>query len=210
MNLEIKNLFEDSKTIARIQKKLPELFQIANLESMRAGKVGMEVGSIRERIIVSFFIYKFGEQNIDSNIPITEPEMDVKIFNDPISIKTKTGTNYSGVKLIWTVDAQNAKTFMDSYYPSMDMIFVQINWDKQGAIYYLPLEIQREVFDTIGKAKYIKLPKEGTNPRGVEIMENALKQICEHNNVYKIPIYWIKSQIDFNQFDRWVDLWAKN
>jgi len=31
--------------------------QIAELESQRAGKVGMEVGSIRERIIVSLLIY---------------------------------------------------------------------------------------------------------------------------------------------------------
>jgi len=51
----------------------------------------MEVGSLRERIIVALLIYKFGEENVKTDIPITEPEVDVKLFNQPISIKTITG-----------------------------------------------------------------------------------------------------------------------
>ncbi|MCL4278874.1 MAG: ThaI family type II restriction endonuclease, partial [Ignavibacteriaceae bacterium] len=91
MNEKILPLFTEEKTIKKIQNKLPKLFQIAELESQRAGKVGMEVGSIRERIIVSLLVYKFGERNVETEIPITEPEVDVKLFGDSISIKTKTG-----------------------------------------------------------------------------------------------------------------------
>ena len=68
---QLAELFDDPKTISKIQVKLPYLFQIAELDSSRAGKVGMEVGSVREKIITAFLIYKFGETNIDNNIPIT-------------------------------------------------------------------------------------------------------------------------------------------
>ena len=59
----IKQLFEDSILVNKINIKLPSLFQLAELESSRAGKVGMEVGSVREKIITALLIYKFGEEN---------------------------------------------------------------------------------------------------------------------------------------------------
>lgn len=102
------------------------MFQLAELESSRAGKIGMEVGSLREKIIILLLNYKFGEKYVETNIPITEPEVDVKLFNQPISIKTITGNN--GVKLIWTVDREKVLEFFQSYYPSCDIILVQINW----------------------------------------------------------------------------------
>jgi len=40
---KIDELFSDNL----IQEKLPKLFQLAELESSRAGKIGMEVGSVR-------------------------------------------------------------------------------------------------------------------------------------------------------------------
>lgn len=124
MDDRILELFNNSEIIKKIQRKLPKLFQIAELESQRAGRVGMEVGSVREKIIVSLLIYKFGEENVETEIPITEPEVDVKLFGNPISIKTKSGNSFSGVKISWTVDAQNAVEFQNKYIPSCDMIFV--------------------------------------------------------------------------------------
>ncbi len=172
MDENILNLFSESEIIRKIQVKLPKLFQIAELESQRAGRVGMEVGSIRERVIVSLLIYKFGEENVETEIPITEPEVDVKLFGNPISIKTKSGSG-SGVKLIWTVDAQNALEFQNKYIPSCDMIYVQIIWGNSGGVFYFPLDVQLEVFNTIGRENYIKLPSPGTNPRGVEMFSIA-------------------------------------
>jgi hypothetical protein len=72
------------------------LFHIAELESSRAGKIGMEVGSLRERIIVALLIYKFGEKSVDTTLPITESEADVKLSGNKISIKTITDSG--GVK----------------------------------------------------------------------------------------------------------------
>lgn len=210
MDNRIKQIFSDSIIVSKIQTKLPKLFQAAEHESSRAGKVGMEVGSLRERIIVALMIFKFGENNVETEIPITEPEVDVRVFENPISIKTITGTSFSGVKLIWTVDADNALRFRETYTPSCDMIFIQINWKNGGGFYYIPKEVQLEVFKEIGKDEYIKLPKAGTNPRGVEISSLALKTLLSHSNTFKIPIEWKKEKINFDAFDRWVELWQQD
>ncbi|RLC67524.1 MAG: type II restriction endonuclease subunit R, partial [Chloroflexi bacterium] len=58
MSSRLVEIFEDQKLVQKIKKKLPYLFQLAELESSRAGKIGMEVGSLREKIIVALLIYK--------------------------------------------------------------------------------------------------------------------------------------------------------
>ncbi len=91
MRNKLTEIFEDEKLVERIKNRLPYLFQLAELESSRAGKTGMEVGSVRERIIVALLIYKFGEANVETEIPITEPEVDAKLFGEPVSIKNNYG-----------------------------------------------------------------------------------------------------------------------
>lgn len=210
MSSRLREIFEDEKLVEKIKKRLPYLFQLAELESSRAGKTGMEVGSIRERIIVALLIYKFGEANVETEIPITEPEVDAKLFGEPVSVKTITGKSFSGVKLIWTVDAEKAKEFRENYYPHCDILLVQINWNDSGGFYYIPLEVQKRLFDKIGKENYIKLPKPGTNPRGVEITKEVLSNLVADNESKKIEINWQRTKIEFNSYKRWVDLWKEN
>lgn len=159
MSSRLIEIFDDENLVEKIKKRLPYLFQLAELESSRADKTGMEVGSIREKIIVALLIYKFGEPNVETKIPVTESEVDVKLFGEPISIKTITSKRLSGVKLIWTVDAQKVREFRDTYYPRCDILLIQINWNNIGGFYYIPLEAQKRVFDKVGRENYIKLPK---------------------------------------------------
>ena len=65
---KLARVFEDEELVNRIKTRLPYLFQLAELESSRAGKIGMEVDSLRERIIIALLI--FGEANVETNIPI--------------------------------------------------------------------------------------------------------------------------------------------
>ena len=65
----LSEIFEDVKLIQKIMKRLPYLFQLAELESSRAGKVGMEVGSMREKVLIALLIYKFGEKNVETKLP---------------------------------------------------------------------------------------------------------------------------------------------
>ena len=209
MGQKIREIFTDRELISKIQNKLPKLFQLAELESSRAGKIGMQVGSVRENIIVALLVYKFSEENVKTEIPITEAEIDVEVYGNPISIKTITGKTLTGVKLIWTVDATKAREFSETYSPSCDMIFIQINWKNGGGFYLIPKEVQLEVLKRIGRQSYIKLLKAGTNPRGVELTGQALQELVQHNQTIGIPINWKKEIIDFKPFKRWIELWEQ-
>ncbi|TAD98063.1 MAG: type II restriction endonuclease subunit R [Bacteroidetes bacterium] len=209
MKTSIESLFTDKTTVDKVQQKLPKLFQVAELETTRGGKVGMEVGSLRERVLVALLIHQFGEENVKTDIPITAAEADVFVFDKAFSIKTLSNS-LSGLKLIWTVDAQSAFKFSQEYEPSCDMIFVHINWSKHGGLYCIPKKVQLEIFNKIGRNEYIKLPKEGTNPRGVEMQGKALKSLVTHTDTLKIDIHWEKEKIDFDVFERWIELWAED
>jgi len=209
LNRYLFEMFEDEALKIKIKKRLPYLYRIAELESSRAGKIGMEVGSVREKIIIALLIYKFGESNVNANISIIEPEVDVKLFEQPISIKTITGTGFSGVKLIWTVDSQKAREFFENYSPCCDILLVQIVWNGKGGFYYIPLEAQERLFENIGRDRYIKLPKAGTNPRGVEISKEALSSLVLDKESKVVEIDWQKPEIDYHPYKRWVDYWRE-
>lgn len=207
MTSRLAELFQDPKIVEKIRQRLPYMFQIAELECSRAGKIGMEVGSVREKILIALLIYRFGEENVEAKIAITEPEVDVKLYGKPVSIKTITG--FGGVKMIWTVDAQKAAEFRNTYTPKCDMLFALINWGRQGGLCYIPLEVQLKVLSRMGRNQYIKLPKPGTNPRGVEYSKEALMNLLEAKQTKRIEIEWRKKQVEFNYYERWVDLWKE-
>lgn len=209
MTSHLIELFEDETLTDKIKRRLPYLYQIAELESSRAGKIGMQVGSLRENIIVALLIYKFGEKDVNTDIPIVEPEVDVKLSEHPISVKTITGKSLSGVKLIWTVDAEKAREFLGNYYPRYDMLFVQIVWNDIGGFYYIPIEAQKRLFEKIGRERYIKLPKPGTNPRGVEISKEALSRLVGDKETKVIEVSWQKSDVEYKPYQRWVDYWSE-
>jgi len=65
---------------------------------------------------------------------------------------------------------------------------VQINWGNHGGLYHIPLDVQKDLFREIGRQEYIKLPKLGTNPRGVEITKEALLSLINDFRTNKIII----------------------
>jgi len=206
MRSPIEHLFTDKGIVKKIQDKLPKLFRIAEIESSRAGKIGMEVGSLREKVIGGLLIHKFGEKNVDTEIPTTEPEMDVKVFGRGISIKTI--TENGGIKAIWTVDAESSGRFIRDYRPKCDIILIQVWWGKnKESFFFIPLKIQKEVFTTLGRDKYLNMPKTGTNPRGVEFSNVAIQMMLKHKETLRISINWVKEDIKYDVYKRWVDMW---
>lgn len=182
MASRLAEVFDDAQLVGKIQRKLPLLFHLAELESSRAGRVGMEVGSKREQILIALLVYKFGEKNVQTNIPITEPDVDVRLFGEPVSIKTVSGTG--GVKVVWTVDWQRVEEFCRSYKPKSDMLLVQIKWDSEGGLFLIPKRLQQIVFQQVGRDVYLSVPKRGTNPRGVEISREALRRMMDVGALY--------------------------
>ncbi|ARQ97075.1 MULTISPECIES: ThaI family type II restriction endonuclease [Campylobacter] len=206
-------LFDDKLIIKRVKNKLPHLFQLAELESSRNGKLGMEIGSVRERILIALLMYKFGIDIVDPNIPITAPEIDVIVNNEPLSIKTMTTQNKSWmpIKLIWTVDHQKATEFKERYQPSCAMMIAKICWNSQGKLLLFSKKSQLEILNLIGKDRYIKLPKPNTNSRGVEITTEALAMLEQSSHTKCIDINFVRKNIDYREiYTKWLDAWIED
>jgi hypothetical protein len=142
MSSALIELFTNESLSKLIQRKMPEIFSIAELECSRAGRVGMEVGSVRESILISLLIFAFGQEHIRCDIPITESEIDVILFDVPISIKTKTGQGFSGIKAVWTVDPTKVHEYIEHFKPHYDILLAQLDWNHSGDLYYIPIEAQ--------------------------------------------------------------------
>lgn len=207
--MSITQLFDDQDLVAKIQERLPQMFQIAEQESSRGGRVGMEVGSIRERILIALLIYKFGEPNVTTKLPITYPEADVKVFDTYVSIKSITGSMPRSVKLVWTVDQDRAHEFAQVYSPSCDILLAQLKWGDRGGLFWFPLSAQRETLNNMGRNAYMTLPKPGTNPRGVEMTREAVRILTEHPESRRISIQWEKRRISHRSYQRWLELWQE-
>lgn len=206
-------LFDDALIIKRVKNKLPRLFQLAELESSRNGKIGMEIGSVRERILIALLMYKFGIDIVDPDISITAPEVDVIVKNTPLSIKTMTTSSdrWSSVKLIWTVDAQKALQFKNTYIPYCDMLMAKIHWNDNGKLLLFSKESQIGVLNQIGRDRYIKLPKVNTNARGVEISREALLLLEKCQDTRCIDIKFTREKIDYREvYTKWLDAWGED
>ena len=207
--LKIDSLFTNQDIVKKINVKLPQLFIIAEAEASRGGKLGMEIGTVRERIIIALLRHFFGKSNISTDLPITKKEVDVKVFNTSISIKTKTGNSLSGVKVIWTVDWDKVNSFINSYNPAADMILIQIVWNtNKGGFFYIPQTVQEKIFEYLGREAYFKKPPKNTNPRGVEYSKEALQLMVNDSNIRKISINWIRDDsIVVDIYKKWEDYW---
>lgn len=165
----------------------------------------MEAGSLREKIIISFLMNTFGKESVET-FRITEPEADVKVNGVPLSIKTITGNG--GIKAVWTVDASSAQNFLNSYKPKCDIILIRVDWKKdKGDFYVTPIEVQQQIFKTMGKS-YLRLPKQGTNPRGVEFSRATVDAMLAHEKTIRISIDWKKEKIEYDVYKRRVDYWS--
>ncbi len=209
MPTSLAEIFDDNLIIDKIKKRLPLLFQIAEQECTRGNKIGMEVGNLRERIVVALLAQIFSSENIESEIPTTEPEVDAKLFGKPISIKTITGT-LGGVKLIWTVDYKKVADFAEGYSPKCDLLLIHIVWNGVGGFCLIPREVQQATLQRLGKERYITIPKQGTNPRGVEISRVALEANLRDNRSKSIPIRWVKTDTGYDPYERWMEYWSRD
>jgi hypothetical protein len=209
------DLLDDERICGRIRQRLPYLFALAELEASRAGRVGMEVGTLREQILVALLIYKFGEENVSLDIPITMPEVDVMVFGRPLSIKTVTAKSkvIPAVKVVWTVDWQKVREFVEGYHPKSDMLLVVVRWESEGGFYLIPQVAQEQVFDQMGRESYLRIPKRGTNPRGVEISREAVAQLIRHHQTKGLTIKWhrniVASEVErrLAPYKRWLYYW---
>ena len=207
------DIFINEASKIQISVKLPMLFAIAEAESKRGGKIGMEVGVMRERILVSMFRHYFGPDNVNSDLPTTEPETDVVVCDISISIKTITYTSQefrgSGVKIVWTVDKDSVDEFVKTYKPSADLLFSDISWNHTNrGLFYIPQSVQEYTQTRLGSEGYVKRHRLGTNPRGVEYSREAMHMMLNHQDTMSMKIKWERPTDTFNVYERWDSYWA--
>lgn len=195
----------------QIIRILPTLFNRVDKENRRGNKLNMGVGFARERILVALLMYIYGTDSVRFPSKIS-PEMDVKVNGHPVSIKTKTGPGNAGVKLVWTSDRIKINEFYSSYMPSSELLYVNIIWGSIGRFYLIPLSAQREIYNELTPEGYIKLPREGTNSRGVEIAYKAMEKLQSHSATRFIKILWKKDAFllgeeDWTPYSRWIESW---
>ena len=193
----------------RIVKVLPTLFNMVELENRRGNKLGMEVGTARERVLIALFMYVYGSDAVRFP-PSTSHELDVLVNGDPVSIKTKSGRGTSGVKLIWTVDWDKIDEFVETYRPTSDLLYVNIVWGEVGKFFVVPRQVQERVLIELGVEQYVKLPRRGTNPRGVEISKDAMLLLQEDPQTQHLEISWQRDPsllVERTLYDRWITLW---
>ena len=115
---------------------------------------------------------------------------------------------WNSVKLIWTVDAQKAIEFKKTYVPSCDMMVAKICWNGEGKLLLFSKETQCTILNQIGRDRYIKLPRENTNARGVEITAEALELLEGADDTRCIKINFTREEIDYREvYTKWLDAW---
>lgn len=191
-----------------IMRTLPILFAIVDSENRRGKKLNMVVGFARERVLIALLMHVYGKTSIEFPTFLS-PEMDVKVNQHPVSIKTKMGTGYAGIKLVWTSDRIKIEEFYSNYMPKSELLYVNINWDSRGKFCLIPLSVQREIFAELTPEGYMKLPREGTNSRGVEIAHQAMKKLLSHHATFSLDIKWNKETLPegWNPYHQWLELW---
>ena len=170
----------------------------------------MEVGNARERVIIALFMYVFGRGNVQ--VPSTTSiEEDIVVHGIPISIKTKAGNSNTGIKLKWTNDWEKVKEFIRSYSPSCDMLFVKIVWGGQSDLYYIPCNVQNEIFQKLGKKRYMKEPTKGTNQRGVELSSEAVELMIDSPDTRRLVLEWGEPDKDLKNeiYDEYIEKWKQ-
>ncbi len=106
--------------------------------------------------------------------------------------------------------------FVEAYEPKCDMLLVVVRWGGTGGFYGIPLRAKAEVFETLGKERYLRLPKRGTNPRGVEISSEGMEKLLKHRLTKVLEIDWQRPtdlearELKLAPYMRWLQYWQSD
>ncbi len=196
--------FNNETFTSIVKNNLPKLFKKAEIESMRGGKIGMEVGVLRERVLIALLLKSFGENNVRFDFSSTDNSKDTQVFDDVLSIKTFMNNGYAGIKVFWASDNNTVKNAVNNYIPQNHLLVSNINWGTQdGGLYLINLSTQLQIFNSIGVEKYLKINK--GNNRGISIQTEVLKTLMSHQETKRIIVDWGDPKLNYNIYERWMN-----
>lgn len=140
-NIEIINIITPSETteyrvifnhfqIEKYVKGLINLYQLSQMECSRSSRLTPEVGSSRERDLISSFVSN-SELDVNYNI-MNDKEEDIIINKTKISIKHSSNKSRSqtGIKIIWTVDTEKRNEFLKNFIFSCNILIVYVRFSE--------------------------------------------------------------------------------
>jgi hypothetical protein len=151
-----------------------------------------EIGNFREKDLVSYMKYHFGEY-VDYQI-CNKKEEDVVVFDRRISIKHSSQMKdvSSGIKVCWTVHSSLQDQFIDTYTFNTDLLLVYVNveqYDGQIRVYYM----SKEKLNIEYSNKFKKL---NGNSRGIEFDPTYFRYI-RSDSEFSCRIRFSLNQTDY-------------
>jgi hypothetical protein len=193
MNL-ITSAFNDPDFKKMVQENLPKLFKEARAEAETYSNI-MAVGSHRKKKIIGLLIKFLGSTKVDDVFSTRMSELDIRIDNLEISIKTISNNN--ALKITWTTEAKKVAILMKEYIPRYDIILARINWNMKdvyqpSGLFFISKDAQIKILEKLGRDNYIKPPKEGTNAKGMRLTKQAFEELITDDEALHIDVDWKK------------------
>lgn len=154
-----------------------------------------EVGNSREKDLVAMLSLKYPKET-DYNIP-NDAKEDVVFCGEKISIKHKTvsgrSLNYSGIKLVWTVDAKSQEDFLNAYHVETGLLlvflaeaFIHVNYITRDNLLQQVERYPGKFYKTLGG-----------NSRGIEYDPTFLRETFSAGNLsIRIPRDPLPDRVD--------------
>ncbi|MCS7206758.1 MAG: ThaI family type II restriction endonuclease [Dehalococcoidia bacterium] len=199
MNPTVLAFLQDPQKVSIIRNKLPLAFEIC--DSRLPGNPA--VGILREHVVVALFIAFLGEDRVKKATSGVAPDVDCYVDGLPLSIKTITGSGE--VRSKWTTTPGKVEEFLTIFHPTADILLFQIRWNAEGAIYFIPIEAQKDIFHRL-QERYFTYRGE-TNTRGVSFSREAVSEFIGHPQTFSLPIFWHRSGSVQNPYQEWVRFW---
>lgn len=200
-----KELFSCQIFNQEVKNNIPKLAQYANNMCLHNGSITQEVGKYREKYLIMFLQDFVGGSYDDvpiddSEIASHEKEIDVKMFDRGVSIKTITSNKgrFGGVKVSWVDDKNKAQEYVNEFNPEYDLLLLRINWNKQGGLYYITENSMRDVMGLLGKDKFLQTGKGYS--KGTKITKLAINEILKHSDTCEVSVDFPQEKKDPNIF----------
>jgi len=202
-------LFADPKFTRYLQRFWPIFVARANDLCLQNGKLGQEVGKMRERVILYLFYRYLGEdaENCalnDQTVSVNEKGKDTLLFGRDVSIKTisATGNQFHQLKISWIEDKIMADEIARTWVPQFDLLLCRLKWNcKTEGFYYIPKDAQQEVISQEANA----LKTSGGYGKGTSLSKKACESLVSHPKTLKIPIAMPPEYRDENFLPRLLD-----
>ena len=179
------NHFQNEKYV----KGLITLYQSSQMECSRSSGLTPEVGSSRERDLISSFVSNL-ELNVNYNIA-NDKEEDVIINELKMSIKhsSNKSTSQSGIKIIWTVDSEKRNEFLKNFTFNCNIIIVYVRFSEildkgELEIIFISKDKLSEIYNNCKlNDKNVFKCLDG-NSRGVEFDKKFFEEIIKNLNFH--------------------------